>query len=323
MKFIGILLTFILMPKLGAQGLYSPLEPWNGEYLQNDYGAVYTRIFLDNFPRVKGDQRITASPNINIRNIRTNKRYVISQAETMNSVEPIQVWKIPVGDYVVEKITINDNKGATRTWKPPKVPKVSIRYLFLSNMGDIRISPFQSGLKVKFVQQKNLYKNSLGHDSFAGVIDAYSTKVQAKLGGEKTLRSARDDFGSGNEARTAFSMTRTISMVYRVDSSGNQSTRRVFSNTLSAQDSDLRRCYMDELDVMAGLRGTADFQFQLAPSGGTFSQIKYQGGNLQSPKAVQCLTLTLGKMQFPINQRLAGRVTFVFDYKEDMGRSHP
>lgn len=321
MKFVVILLALIATPIFAAPSLYSPLEPWNGEYLQENYGALYTRIFLDNFPRVS--KQITANPNVHIRNIQTNKRFVISQTATMSTVEELQIWKIPVGDYVIEKITINDNAGATRTWKPPKVPRISVRYLFLSNLGDIRVSPYYKGLKVRFVPSKNLYKNSLGHDSFVGVIDGYSTKVQAKLGGGRILRSAQDEFGSRNEARAAFSMTRTISMIYRVDSTGTQSTRRIFSNTLNAQDSDLRRCYMDELELVPGLRGTADFQFQLAPKGGTFSRIKYRGGDMQSPKTIECLTLTLGKIQFPINQRLAGRVTFVFDYKEDMGRSAP
>ncbi|RYZ55738.1 MAG: hypothetical protein EOP07_13670 [Proteobacteria bacterium] len=319
----GMLLSFIAGTARAAQPLSSPLSPWNGEYMQADQGAVYLRFYLDKFRKTRSSKEITNSVFMNIRNQKTGQIHVLSQGPTDSSAEPILVWKLPSGNYTVEKLSINENTGLTRTWTAQgKRPTFSVRYLLLANMGQVRLSPFGGkGLKVTFLPRPNAFVNTNSHQSFMGVIDAYKGTLQKRLGGSALMKEAKDSFGSGNEARVAFTTTRQISMIHQVDSSGSQKNRRLMSSTISAQDAELRRCYMDQLDVALGIRGSVNFKFQISPSNGSFAALSYSGGSMNSPRAIECLTLSLKKMQFPITQALSGRLAFQFNYDDNPGRA--
>ena len=306
-----------------SQPLSSPLALWNGEYMSADQGAVYLRFYLDKFRKTRSAKEITTSIFMNIRNIQTGQIHVLNQAPTDSGSEPVIIWKLPVGNYSVEKLSINENTGLTRTWVASKKrPKLSVRYLMLSNMGQVRLSPLQKfGLIVSFLSKPNVYENTSSHESFIAVIDAYKTSLQKTLGGSKVLKEAKGNFGTGDEARMAFSTVRQISMILQVDSSGSQQSRRLMSSTINGQDADLRRCYMDQLDNQSGLRGSVNFKFQIQPSSGSFGTLSYSGGSLSNPKTIECLTLALRKMQFPIAKPLSGRLAFKFNYDDNPGRT--
>ena len=308
---------------LASQPLGSPLDPWNGEFMSDDQGAVYLRFYLDKFRKSRSSKEITTSVFMAIRNSQTGQTYVMNQAPTDNGSEPVLVWKLPAGNYTVEKLSINENTGLTRNWAPSKKrPKFSIRHLMLSNMGQVRLSPYQKfGLAVTFLSKPNVFENTSSHQSFIAVIDAYKTSLQKTLGGAKVLKQSKENFGSSNEARMAFSTVRQISMIHQVDSSGSQQSRRLMSSTINAQDADLRRCYMDQLDNQSGLKGSVNFKFQIQPSNGSFGALSYSGGSLSNSKAIECLTLALRKMQFPIAKPLSGRLAFQFNYDDNPGRA--
>jgi len=306
-----------------APALNSPLSPWNGEYMQADQGALYARFYLDKFQKSRGARDITTSVFMNLRNSKTGEMFVLSQPPTENSSEPVQVWKIPAGNYTVEKLSINENSGLTRNWVPNgKKPTILIRYLLVSNLGEIRLSPNRrDSLKVIFLAKPNAFVNVSNHQSFMGVVDGYKGTLQKRLGGSKLMDDAKDSFGTNDEARVAFTMNRQISMVHLVDSSGSQKSRKLISSTIQAQDADLRRCYMDQLDIADGLRGSVTFKFQISGNNGSFQTLSYNGGTLSNPKAVECLTLALKRMQFPIAKSLSGRLAFQFNYDDNPGRA--
>lgn len=306
-----------------ASNLSSPLGNWNGEYMQADQGAIYGRFYLDHFKKTRSFREITNSVFMNVRNQKTGQVFTLSQAPTEGSSDPVIVWKIPSGSYTVEKLSINENTGITRVWNPSgKRPIFSVKYLHLSNLGFIRLSPYgKFGLRVFFLSGPNVFENPTNHQSFVAVIDGYRSRVQKTLGGLAVQRRAKDNFGSSGEARAAFNTSRQISMMYQVNSNGTQGNRNLLSGTIGGQDSELRRCYMDQLDLQLGLRGTVNFNFQIAAQTGSFRDLKYKGGSLNSPRAVECLTLSLKKLQFPVNKNLAGQINFSFNYDDNPGRA--
>lgn len=260
---------------------------------------------------------------MNIRNTKTGQIYAMSQAPTESDADLLQVWKIPSGIYVVDKLSINENTGITRSWSAGKKrPTFTVKHLHLSNLGKIRLKPFgRTGLNVTFVSGPNIYEHTASHHTFVAVLDAYKNKVQKVLGGEQVAKDAKENFGISGEARAAFSMSRQISMMYQVDSNGTQANRKLLSSTISGQDSELRRCYMDQLDLQLGLRGTVTYNFQIAANNGSFRMLQYNGGSLSSPKTVECLTLALRRLQFPVNKSLVGRLAFEFNYNDNPGRA--
>ncbi len=319
---LGLILS--LHPSLlRAADLSSPLTQWNGEYMSAGQGALYGRFYLDNFRRTRSFREITNSVFMNIRNLKTGQVFVMSQSPTESRSDPILIWKLPQGTYTVDKLSINENTGITRTWTPSgKRPLFTVKHLHLSNLGMIRLSPFgKLGLKVVLLSGPNLYETTTSHEAFAAVVDAYKGKVQKVLGGKNLLKDAKDNFGLDGEARTAFTLSRQISMIYQVNSNGTQANRRLLSSTISGQDAELRRCYMDQLDLQLGLRGSVSYNFQIASQNGSFAQLRYSGGSLNSPKTVECLTLALRKLQFPVNKALVGQLAFQFNYDDNPGRA--
>ncbi|RZA26574.1 MAG: hypothetical protein EOP10_03165 [Proteobacteria bacterium] len=319
-----LFLSIGLWPDDGlAAVLSSPLDPWNGEYMGENEGAVYVRFYLDGFRKTRSFKDITNSVFMNLRNTKTGKLYVLSQAPTESTADVLQIWKIPSGQYSVEKLSINENTGITRAWTSAgQSAKAVVKNLHLSNMGMVRLSPFgKFGLKMSVLSAPNTYENTASHQSFVAVVDAYRGRLQKTLGGAQLQKAAKDNFSVSGEARTAFTMSRQISMIYQVNSTGTQGSRQLLSSTLSAQDGELRRCYMDQLDLTLGLRGTVTYNFKIAANNGSFQLLRYNGGTLTSPKAVECLTLALKKLQFPINKALVGQLIFQFNYDDNPGRA--
>lgn len=320
----GLVLSFPQSLKAApAAALSSPLGPWNGEFLQANQGAIYGRFYLDHFQKTRSFRDITNSVFMNVRNQKTGQVFTLSQAPNEGSSDPVQVWKIPAGSYSVEKLSINENTGITRVWSPTgKRPIFTVKYLNLSNLGLIRLSPFgKFGLRVFFLSSPNVFENMTSHHSFVAVLDGYRGRVQKTLGGTQVQKDARENFGVSGEARAAFSTSRQISMIYQVNSTGTQTSRQLLSSTISGQDSELRRCYMDQLDLQLGLRGTVTYNFQITGQSGSFKDLRYNGGTLNSPRAVECLTLALKKLQFPVNKTLVGQLAFQFNYDDNPGRA--
>ena len=289
--------------------------------MQQQQGAMYARFFLDGFLRTRGSKDITTSVFLSIRNLKTGKAYVVTQSAVQSVADSLLIWKIPAGDYLCEKVTVNENTGITREWAGKTQPTFSIRSYYLSNLGEIHLSPLRNTeLTVNFLPKPNTFTSPGGEQTFVGVINGYSARLQTKLGGEKLALAAKDNFGSSSEVRTAFSTTRQISMLYQLNSDGSQKSRTLMAATIGAQDSDLRRCYMDQIELAAGLRGTASFKFQIAANSGSFEALDYSGGTLKNEKVLQCLSLTLKKIQFPVVKTLTGRLVFKFNYDDNPGR---
>ncbi|MBC7661611.1 MAG: hypothetical protein H7249_18085 [Chitinophagaceae bacterium] len=321
--FTWLLATMVSGTVFAAPTLSSPLSPWNGEYMQAEQGTVYVRFYLDSFRRTRTSKDITNNVFMNFKNLKTGQLFVLTQEPFESATDAVLIWKIPSGNYSVEKLSINENTGITRNWVPTgKHPVFKIRTMFVSNLGQIHLSPDQTtGLKVTFKSSPNLFNGDSGNQTFMGVMDGYKASLQKKLGGAKLLKQSKDNFGSSSEARAAFTMVRQISMIHQVDSSGTQQSRKLMSATISAQDAELRRCYMDQLDLALGLRGSVNFRFQIAPKSGSFQALSYSGGSLSNQKTIDCLTMALKKLQFPIARPLSGRLAFQFNYDDNPGRA--
>lgn len=291
--------------------------------MQAGQGAIYGRFYLDRFQKTRSFKDITNSIFMNVRNKETGQTFVFSQAPYEGESPPLEIWKIPTGSYSVEKLSINENTGITRSWSTNgKKPTFFVSHLILSNLGLIRLSPSgRFGLRVTFLSGPNVYEHIASHQTFVSVMDGYGRKVQKILGGNQLVKDSRANFGIEGEARAAFSISRQISMTHQVDSTGTETSRRLISSTISGQDAELRRCYMDQLDLQLGLRGSVKYSFQITGRTGGFKWIRYSGGSLNSLRAVECLSLALKKLQFPVNRALSGQLAFVFNYDDNQGRA--
>lgn len=321
------LFSFAIASKSLAQNGYVPLDPWRGEYLQQGYGAFYTKLKLQGFKKSSRSHNITTNVFLHFHDDKENRRYIVSQSlqEPENGV---QIWKMPVGNYLLSKISMSDASGRLRNWvvnpKAPGKSSIGIRYLFLSNMGVINLSPVgNSGLMIRVQGQANAFKNSFRHEAFAGVIDAYSMKVQEKLGGRNLFADASDEFASSDEVRAAFTFQRQITMIYKLDIGKQRRYTRKLVNTIAAEDLDLRRCYMDELEKTSDLKGNVAFNFVIERSTGAMQKIQYRGGNIKNGRLISCLYYTMGKMQFPVAENLAGNIRFYFSFTEEPSRRSP
>jgi hypothetical protein len=318
---LGLVLS---VPLARTEDLYTPLEAWGGEFLPKDYGGFYVKIRLQGFKKNARGLFITSNVFIHLQEVTTGKKYLVSQPLGTDTTGQQRVWKVPAGQYLIQKLSLNDNVGLTRTWISKGKPQIYIKHLLLSNLGNLVLSPGQGRtLTALFQPMPDKFVNNFQHDAFAGVMDGYTQKVQKKLGGTELFAKSADDFSSGNEARAAFSTQRQISMHYKVDLGKDQRYSKSIINTLVSQDLDLRSCYMDQLDRDGSLQGQISFRFRVSSADGAMSNIKYTGGSLNSKKVVECLYFALGKMQFPIARTLDGRVTFYFTFKDEMGRASP
>ncbi len=311
----SIILGLAISSLARAQTPYTPLNPWQGELLQQGYGAFYTKLELKGFKKDARTRNFTANVFLHLYELKLKQHYVLSQPVVEESRET-SVWKIPAGNYLISKLSFNDNNGQIRSWTSTGRPVIGIRTFFLSNLGLIRLeAQSKTGLRPAFISQPNTYIDQTQHDAFAGVIDAYSLKVQESLGGRSVLVDAGKGFGSKDEMRAAFSQERQIAMYYKVDLATQDYLAAKISNTVGAQDLDLRRCYMDELEKDKKLKGSVIFNFKIAASDGTMRKIFYRGGSIKNPQVIQCLYHALGRMQFPLAKALDGQLTFSFTYR--------
>ncbi len=323
---LGIICLFLAQPGQ-AQQIYIPAEAWQGELLPQGYGALYVRLKLSGFKKSSRGTSMTTNVFLHFQDEKQNRRYTVSQA-VQESETGVQVWKLPIGNFLLYKVSLTDNTGRLRTWQVAQRARekstVGIRHLFLSNMGILSLSPAgNASLMVRILPQTNVFKNTYKHDAFAGVIDAYNLKVQERLGGKTLFAEAEGDFSSSDEVRAAFSFQRQIAMIYKLDVGKQKKFTTKLISTLAAQDLDLRRCYMEELDKTPNLKGNVAFNFMIDRSDGVMQKIQYRGGNIKNNRLTTCLYYTLGKMQFPVTSNVGGNITFYFSFSDEPGRKVP
>ena len=313
-----------ISPKGACRRSLYPTGTLAGELLPKDYGGFYMKIRLQGFKKNSRGLFITSNVFLHLQEISQGKTYMASQPLGTDTTGQQRIWKIPAGNYLIQRLSLNDNSGLTRTWISKGKPQIAIRHLFLSNLGNLVVAPGQGrSLLALFQPAANQFVNTFQHDAFAAVMDGYTQKVQKRLGGTDLIAKSEDDYSTGDEARAAFSTQRQISMHYKVDLGPAQRYSRSISNTLASQDLDLRTCYMDQLDRDGSLQGQISFRFRVNSTDGAMQNIKFSGGSLNSKKVVECLYFTLGKMQFPINKNLDGQLTFYFNSKDEIGRASP
>ncbi|MCX6129990.1 MAG: hypothetical protein NTX25_13125 [Proteobacteria bacterium] len=245
---LSCLSFFLANPTVLADELYTPLESWKGEYLPKDYGAFYLKIRLQGFKKNSQADGLSGNIFLHLKELPEGKHFVISQALGSEITGQQPIWKIPVGNYLIQKLSLTDPSGINRIWISPGKPQFAVRYLFLSNLGSLVLSPTpKKTVSIQFQSTANSFVNTFQHDVFAGVIDGYTQKVQLKLGGSEIFAKAEEDFSTADEARSAFTQQRQIAMLYKVDLGREQKHTPKVIGTLSSQDLDFRTCYMDQI----------------------------------------------------------------------------
>lgn len=291
---------------------YTPILRWNGEYLSPSEGALFIRLKLSQFKKSNRGRFIVGNVIIELRNEQNKKLYQLSQgAQTGGS--PSYIWKLRPGTYRLERLSLIDNVGRNRVWKGPSKQLFQVQALHLANFGLWSIIPTgKNGLNVTVSSAESNYKSSYSHESFVAVIDALSGKQQQILGGQDIIKKSKENYSGDGEVRASFSQVRQISMRYKLDLGRQNSYAKKLMATIASRDVDLRQCYMDELELNDELQGDVNFKFLISKNNGVMEKIKYAGGKLKNKKVVRCLYYLLGQMQFPVAQKLTGKISFLF-----------
>ena len=117
------------------------------------------------------------------------------------------------------------------------------------------------------------------------------------------------------EARISYTVTQTISMLYKIDLNRHNSYARYVQAGINRIDKDLRQCYGDRLGINENLKGTMHFKFIYSKVEKSFRSIKTVEDTTGDPRFVECVYWLLGDAEFQIGTDLIGDITFYFNIK--------
>lgn len=315
-QFSFSLMFSLLLPKVGtAKGKYLPAPQWTGEYLQAREGGVFLRIQLREFQKSDRGRFINENVIIQLKSTNSARSYQFSQT-VQSQGQPKFIWKLPQGNYQIERVNIIDNEGRNRFWKGPSKQTFRVEALSLSYFGNWQLKPANKNqLEIEFQVDEANYQHQFAHQTFAYVIHGINGQRLQSLGGAEVYKQSRDNFSTREEARAVFSTVRQISMVYQLNLGGANKYSKAIVRTLNSRDVELRNCYSEQLELNDSLSGSVRFRFQMSETNGVMERIGYSGGSLKNEQVIRCLYYKLGQLQFPIASKITGQITFQFSTK--------
>lgn len=298
--------------------------PWQGEYFDKTQGGLFLKIALKDFPASKQTKFLTGNIQITVRNLLKKRDYRISHTPNDGADPgdvPRELWKLPSGKYEIISIVMVDAFGVKRVYAPrgsEARQSFSIKRHCLANLGFWTLSPRgPAGLAARFTMVPNSYEESgrRSESSVAAVIDGFTGLLQESIGGKRVIQGAENNFEGESEMRATVTFTRQIAMFYRLDLFRHNHYAKSIANVLTVYDPNLRRCYMDRLEVNDALKGDVKFTFLLSKSTGTMAKLKHTGGSANDPKLAQCIYYQLAQIQFPVPENMIGELTYSYDVR--------
>jgi hypothetical protein len=110
-----------------------------------------------------------------------------------------------------------------------------------------------------------------------------------------------------------YSVTRQISMYYRMDLLRDNAHAKDMATIMHIYDAPVRACYVDRLDSQPALRGDVDLSFAMSKNSGGMERIRHVGGTLKDPQLVKCLKRRLAEIPFQPPRNMQGKLRYRFD----------
>ncbi len=110
-----------------------------------------------------------------------------------------------------------------------------------------------------------------------------------------------------------YSVTRQISMFYRLDLKRDNAHSKAMAAIMHIYDAPVRACYVDRLDSLPTLKGDVDLSFAVSKESGGMEKIKHVGGTIKDPQLVKCLKRRLADIPFQPPRDLQGKLRYRFD----------
>lgn len=297
-----------------------PLTAWTGEYFVEKQGAIYLKAELSQFKASQQTKFITGNLQIVVYNILTKNSYSLSHTLMDVSRAPKEIWKIPSGKYMVRSVDMVDANGAIRRWRP-KIAADGRTFIVkrqaISNLGLWALIPLRdTGLNIKFTMTPNSYTESgdKKDSSVIKVIDGYNGESQQVLGGETVGAGAKGNYSTGKSLRAVTTVTRQISMFYKLNLFNHNYYARAASDILTLSDAQIRQCYIDRMNALdKDINGDIVFTFIIAHQNGTITKIKKSSGTIDDLALTHCLELRLQSIQFSPDATMIGELTYTFN----------
>lgn len=312
---LKILYPLLLAPLLA--GASAPAE-WKGEYFDKKQGGLFFKYALKGFKAGKQQAAITGALSVTVENLLRNKEYSFAQDQSDPEAFPRQIWKLPAGKYEITSLALVDAAGVKRTWATETRTSFVIKRQTLSNLGLWTLSPGKgASLAVTFGMIDNTYAEakSKRESSVAAVVDGFTGLEQELFAGKKARSEAEAGNATKNELRASVTVTRQISMFYKLDLFKYNYHAKAVAAVLAVSDPKIRACYTDRLEDDPSAKGDVTFTFLLAKQTGTMLKLKRTGGVVKDAKFVECVYYELAQIQFPVPENMIGELTYVFDVR--------
>ncbi len=114
---------------------------------------------------------------------------------------------------------------------------------------------------------------------------------------------------------------RQIAMFYRLDLRENNAHTPAMVTIMRAHESKIRGCYTGRLDARPDLRGQVALAFSISKSTGTINRLKRVGGDIDDKPFLRCMKRQLVSMPFKPPYDMAGKLTYSFDFTENVQTS--
>jgi hypothetical protein len=110
-----------------------------------------------------------------------------------------------------------------------------------------------------------------------------------------------------------YSVTRQISMFYRLDLLRDNEHSKDMAAIMHIYDAPVRACYVERLDDQPWLKGDVDLSFAMSKQSGGMEKIRHVGGTLRDPALVQCLKRRLAEIPFQPPRDMRGKLRYRFE----------
>lgn len=311
-----LLLKFIFFPygffSQPGVAFSAPVFEWNEEYLGKSEGVIYFYLKAEGFQVKLLDARV----KIVFYNVLKKKNFSITQNfDSFVFPGRPKLWKLPAGKYHIRSIIVKSGRKKISWVSNKKKRKMFlVKTLGVSNLGVWSLIAKGRKARLNLMKIKNTYKVRTKEESSAAAIyEGFSGKLQLVLGGDRLIKKAKKGYARDNEIRARTRAVRTISLRWSLNLLKDQNRAHDVNEILVSSDPYLRKCYMESLERIPELRGKIVYGFIISGGTGRMVRLRPLGGSLKNFDLINCIQDELGKMNFPMQKNVAGKLIFDFN----------
>lgn len=290
-------------------------KEWHGELFGEKEGALFFKTNLSPF---KGEGFASSGVVVTLYNVILRTPVTITNLPSALDEHPRQVWRIRSGKYRIERVEFVERSGVKRVWNrtPEQSVMVIVPRVSLANLGLWTLSPVgSSGMSVKFDVYRNTYKEQSHNkdSSVSVVVNGFTGVVQETLAGKAALDAADSQHSGRQNLRVARTVTRKLSVNYKLDLINDNAHAKTAIGALHAFDDKFRQCYENALEDRPSLHGSMVFKVLISSRSGTMKQLRRSSGTIGDGALTDCIIKEVQQVPLPIRKNMLGELTFSFE----------